>query len=45
MNDIPTNGEVIGWIVMLVVGLVVFGIILAAGKSAKKDYIDIDEWR
>ena len=45
MNDIPTYGDVIGWIVMLVVGLAVLGIILAAGKSAEKDYIDIDEWR
>lgn len=38
MNDIPTNADVIGWIVMLIVGLVVLGIILAAGKSA--GYVD-----
>lgn len=38
MNDIPTNAELVGWIVMLIVGLVVLGIILAAGKSA--GYVD-----
>jgi hypothetical protein len=38
VNDIPTNAELFGWIVMLIVGLVVLGIILAAGKSA--GYVD-----
>lgn len=37
-NAIPTDGQIIGWIVMLILGVVVLGIILAAGKSA--GYVD-----